>query len=202
MKMVIADTQAVRDGMTQRAFNWSANGGFEIDDWIFDHLNLEETVSEGNRLFAIHIIPHQVIEGEIVYCAFHVEGGAPTIYVSLTVAQDDFILQDASVAENKFSFARTVFGKIIRTLDQPHIGLSLPAEEFLFPAIIDGEVLYSFEVRGDNNHDVDEILKNLGNLVGRVTKDQILDDQVDVNDLSKKIAAYRVATDVPTDIQV
>ncbi|MCY1341553.1 hypothetical protein D9M69_275080 [compost metagenome] len=89
------------------------------------------------------------------------------------------------------SLCSTVTGKIIRTLDQPLIDMSLDTKNFMFPAVIDGEFVWAMEVTGDSHQVIDEMVANLGSVLGRVGKDQIINGDVEVNRLSSTIAAYK-----------
>lgn len=194
--LIIKDNDETRKKVTDLAFKEDPiTGGYEIDNAIFDYLELvkPEDIQKGYRIAAIHLVPYTKVGEEIVYFAFASPSGAPTVYVSFPISDSDFVAKDTTEEELTFSFARTMIGKVVRVLDQPHIGMHFSTKEFKFPAVIDGEFFFAFEVQGENNIVVDELASNLGQVVGRVTQFQIASDEVDVNDYSKKVVNYRAA---------
>lgn len=187
LQLYIADTQEVRDGLTRFRFNWGAERQYMVDDWVMDFLDVASECPDGFRPVAVHIVPYTVVDGEIVYYAFsHPE--TTTLYVSLPIENTDFV---GRVDNPMMSFARTVVGKIIRTMDQPNINMNIDPKEFHFPAVIDGEYVWAVEVKGDNNFVVDEMVKQLGTVLGRITHSQVLADTDVVNTLSQKIVTYK-----------
>lgn len=195
-KLYMLNDQKVRDMITKYGFMQNSAGRYLLDDNFLDFCTVDDDCPEGYRPVAIHIVPYTLHEGEIIYYAFN-SMGLPTIYVSFLLDVDDFC--NHRPGDEVMSPCQSIVGKIIRTLDIPHIGLSLDVNEFKFPAVIDGEFIWVMEVKGDDHHTVDEMVAQLGSVLGRATSNQIVGDEVIVNHLSKAIVTYK--TPAP-DIEV
>ncbi|MNW61909.1 hypothetical protein D3C74_400010 [compost metagenome] len=89
------------------------------------------------------------------------------------------------------SVPRSVIGKIVRTLDAPHIDIELDMSRFMYPSVINGEFIWAMEVKGDDNHTVDELVAQLGTVLGRITKAQVLNKDIEVNALSLAAINYK-----------
>ncbi|MNZ58233.1 hypothetical protein D3C78_762360 [compost metagenome] len=197
-KLYIEVDQVVRDLITKYGFTQNSQGRYMLDDKFLDHCTVADDCPEGYRPVAVHIVPFTIVEGEIIHYAFNT-AQAPAIYVSFLIDVDDFVNHRAG--DELMSPCQSVIGKIIRTLDAPHIDLKLDVENFKFPAVIDGEFIWAMEVKGDDHHTVDELVAQLGTVLGRVTKEQVLNGDVVVNKLSKDVVEYK-APDVAPDITV
>lgn len=186
--LLIQKAKAVDDLLVKHAFTYTPDGErYALDDIVMPYLHCAEDVPEGYRQVAVHIVPYTVQDDEIIYYAFN-SVGKPTIYMSFLIRQEDFTAYKKG--EVNMSFCQTLVGKIVRTFDQPKIDMKLDTSTFKFPAVIDGEFIWSVEVTGDDHHAVDEMVKQLGNVIGRVTNGQIAGDDIPVNELSVKIAKY------------
>lgn len=186
--LLIQKAKAVDDLLVKHAFTYTPDGErYALDDIVMPYLHCAEDVPKGYRQVAIHIVPYTVQDDEIIYYAFN-SVGKPTIYMSFLIRQEDFTAYKKG--EVNMSFCQTLVGKIVRTFDQPKIDMKLDTSTFKFPAVIDGEFIWSVEVTGDDHHAVDEMVKQLGNVIGRVTNGQIAGDDIPVNELSVKVAKY------------
>lgn len=188
LTLFVQKAKAVDKLMAKHAFTYTKDGSrYALDDIVMPYLHCAEDTPEGYRPVAIHIVPYTVVDGEIVYYAFNAQG-KPTIYMSFLIRQDDFTAYQKD--EAAMSFCQTLVGKIVRTFDQPNVDMKLDTDKFKFPAVIDGEFVWSVEVTGDDHHSVDEMVKQLGNVIGRVTNGQIDNGDIPVNDLSLKVVKY------------
>ncbi|MNP89109.1 hypothetical protein D3C85_15090 [compost metagenome] len=184
----VVNTDEVRDGISQRGFNWNVSNIYHLDDWILDYLDIAEECPEGYRPLAIHIVPYSVIDGKVVYWAFATQS-APAVYISFRITQDDFIARDGE-NDRTVSIIKTIIGKIISTFNQPHLDMIMSPASFQFPAVINGEFVWAVEMKGDNNVDVDNLANQLGTVLGRVSQDDITSGVVEMDWLSSKVATY------------
>lgn len=187
-KLYVRDTEKVAKQMGRLAFRTNPKGLYQLDAFIIQHLDIQEECPEGYRPVAVHIMPYTVEEEEIIYYAFN-SLGAPTLYVSFQITPDDFVA--ASDTDPYMSLPRSIVGKIVRTLDAPQIDIALDMERFGFPAVVNGEFIWAMEVQGDDNHTVDELVGQLGTVLGRITKAQVLNKDIEVNTLSAAAVEYK-----------
>ena len=197
-KLYIENNQEVRDLITKYGFAQNAHGRYFLDEPFLDRAVVDEECPEGFRPVALHIVPYTIVEGEIIYYAFN-SMGLPTIYVSFSITPDDFVNHKAG--DELMSPCQSIVGKVIQTFDAPHIDLKVDIDKFKFPAVVDGEFVWAMEVQSADHHTVDELVAQLGSILGRVTKEQIINGDVEVNKLSKDVVAYK-APDVAPDITV
>jgi hypothetical protein len=188
-KLFIENNQAVRDGMTLRRFNWDASGAYHMDEWIMDHLDIAEECPEGYRPATIHIVPYTIANGQIVYWAF---SGAQlaTVYSSLLIEPVDFVARDEQ-KDRTMSFCKTVIGKILRVLDQHHISLRVKTNQFHFPAVIDGEVVWAVEIKASTAEDEKNLIQQLGTPIGQMRAFEFDNPIVQFDSLSIKIVNYK-----------
>lgn len=187
-KLFVRNTDKVTKQMGRLAFRQTPQGLYMLDAWLMEHLDIKDECPEGYRPVAVHILPYTMIDGEMVYYAFN-SLGAPTLYVSFQITPQDFVA--ASETDPYMSLCRSIVGKIVRTLDAPHIDIALDMSRFLFPAVINGEFIWAMEVQGDDNHTVDELVAQLGTVLGRITKEQVLNKDIEVNTLSAAAIQYK-----------
>ncbi|MNI44221.1 hypothetical protein D3C76_112740 [compost metagenome] len=187
LKLCIDTSQEARDLIDATAFSTYASGNYRLDHPIMEHLNCLAEEEEGWRPVAVHVMPFTVVDGKNVYYAFN-SVQDPTLYVSFPIYQDDFV---APEGEQMMSFCRTIIGKIVRTFDAPHIDLKLDMTKFLFPTTVKGEFVWAMEIRGENHQVVDELVGQLGSVLGRVALDDILSGTVQVNSLSFDAVTYK-----------
>lgn len=193
LPLFVLDSDEVRKKMDNAGFK-STGDDYAIDEFIMDYLDIDDECPEGHRPVAVHIVPYTVVDGENVYFGFAAPG-AVAIYVSFPITQQDFV----GKADNPMmSFARTILGKIIRTLDQPHIDISINKDQFYFPAMVAGEPVWAVEVKGDNHHVVDELVAQLGTVLGRITHSGAMDSLEEINELSRRIINYKAEEKVLT----
>jgi len=191
-KLFISSAERVTKLLNNLQFKTHKDGSYKLDDRIMEHLDIQEECPEDHRPVAVHILPYTVVEGEIIYYAFN-SLGAPTLYVSFQITPEDFVSTDKTAPY--LSFCRTIVGKIVRTLDAPAIDLNVDMSRFLFPAVIEGEFIWAMEVKGDDHHTVDELVGQLGTVLGRITRHQVLHDDIEVNALSKAAVKYKAPAD-------
>lgn len=187
-RLFVRDTPKVAKQMGRLAFRQTPKGLYQLDAFIMQHLDIQEECPQGYRPVAVHILPYTMVEDEHVYYAFN-SLGAPTLYVSFQITPEDFVA--ASETDPYMSLPRSIVGKIVRTLDAPHIDIALDMERFGFPAVVNGEFIWAMEVQGDDNHTVDELVGQLGTVVGRITKEQVLNKDIEVNALSLAAIEYK-----------
>lgn len=191
-KLFISSAERVTKLLNNLQFKTHKDGSYKLDDRIMEHLDIQHECPEDHRPVAVHILPYTTIEGELVYYAFN-SLGAPTLYVSFQITPEDFISTDKTAPY--LSFCRTVVGKIVQTMDAPAIDLKVDMSRFLFPAVIQGEFIWAVEVQGDDHHTVDELVGQLGTVLGRITKQQVLNGDIEVNALSKAAIQYKAPAD-------
>lgn len=189
--LYVKDTPEVNALITRLGFKTDTQGLYKLDEPLFDYMEIAEEPLESYRPVAVHIVPYTLIDNKRFYYAFQAEKGA-TVYVSFTITPDDFV--QASDTDPYMSLCRSVVGKIISVLDQEHIDLKIDMSTFLFPAVIDGEFVWAMEVKGDNNVVVDELVAQLGTVIGRVAHSELTDDTEGFNALSAAIVNYKEQT--------
>lgn len=187
-KLFVRNSPKVTKQMGRLAFRTNPKGLYQLDAFIMQHMDIQETCPDGYRPVAVHILPYTMVEDEHVYYAFN-SLGAPTLYVSFQITPEDFVA--ASETDPYMSLNRTIVGKIVRTLDAPHIDIALDMERFMFPSVVNGEFIWAMEVKGDDNHTVDELVAQLGTVIGRITKAQVLNKDIEVNALSLAALEYK-----------
>lgn len=193
-KLFVNKSDKVAKQIGRLAFRHDKDGLYQLDNYIMKYLDIQEECPEGYRPVAVHILPYTLVEDEIVYYAFN-SLGAPTLYVSFQITPDDFVA--ASESDPYMSLCRSIVGKIVRTLDAPQIDIALDMSRFTFPAVIDGEFIWAMEVQGDDHHTVDELVAQLGTVLGRITKEQVLNKDIEVNALSAAAVRYKApASDI------
>lgn len=192
MPLFILDSPDVRVIIDRLGFKKDDTDEYMLDLSITDFLDIATECPVGFRPLAVHVVPYTMVEGEIFYYAFAKEG-LPSIYVSFAISQDDFVQNKP--LDPMMSVCSTIVGKIIRTLDQPLIDMKLDTAKFMFPATVKGEFVWAFEVQGDNHQVVDEMVAQLGTVMGRVAKEQIKNGDVEVNSLSNSIVNYTAPAD-------
>ncbi len=190
--LYILDSPDVKKLLERHAFTKDDSDEYHLDSTVMDYLDVGEECPIGYRPVAVHVIPFTRIGDDIFYYAF-AKDGLPSIYVSFQIWQDDFLTHKTD--DPVMSFCSTVVGKIIRTLDNPLIDMSIDKENFMFPAVIDGEFCWAMEVKGDNHQVIDEMVEGLGTTTGRVSKEQIVNGDVEVNRLSNSIVGYKTDSD-------
>lgn len=186
-KLYVRNTPKVTKQMGRLAFRQTPKGFYQLDAFILQHLDIQEECPEGYRPVAVHVLPYTMVDDEHIYYAFN-SLGAPTLYVSFQITPDDFV--ETSKTDQMMSLPRTIIGKIVRTLDAPQIDIAIDMEHFMYPSVVDGEFIWAMEVKGDDNHTVDELVAQLGTVLGRVTKAQILNKDIEVNALSEAAIRY------------
>lgn len=182
LSLFVKDTPVVTELINKINFEVSRDDSYRLDGEIMEHLDCDEQCPEGFRPVAVHILPFTKVDGKPVYYAFH---GAqqPTLYVSFQITQEDFV---APPGGRTMSLCRTIVGKIIRLFDQPHIGITINKDHFVFPSVINGEFVWAVEVQGDNHQVVDQMVAQLGTIIGRLKEDS----ETPLNGLSQRILAY------------
>lgn len=192
-QLFVHDTDEVRSKMDRAGFQMSGED-YVIDGFIMDHLDVADECPEGHRPVAVHIVPYTVVDGENVYFGFQAPEGT-AIYVSWPIKQEDFV---GKRNNPMMSYARTIVGKIVRMLDQPHIHISLKTDQFYFPAMVAGEPVWAVNVQGDNHHVVDELVGQLGTVLGRITHAGAMESLDEINEMSKRIINYKAEEKVIT----
>lgn len=189
MNLQVLATPEVAALIDRIGFAHTENGLYTLDSTVLEYLNVSDEEIPEHRPVSIHIVPYTVVEEEIIFYAFE-SPKEPTIYVSFPIVQKDFIANPAS-GEETMSLCKTVIGKILRTLTQPEVDIKFDFSTFKFPTVMSGEFVWAFELRGDNDHTVDEMVGRLGTIIGRVTKGQVVDGDIPTNPFSIAIADYK-----------
>lgn len=192
LPLFVLDSPDVSAKIDRLAFKKDDTNEYMLDLVIMDFLDIAPECPVGYRPLAVHIVPYTVVDEEIIYYAFAKEG-LPSIYVSFLIKQDDFVSHNPT--DPMMSLCSSIVGKIVILLDQPHIDMKLDTKDFKFPATIKGEFVWAFEVKGDNNQVVDEMVAQLGTVMGRVAKEQVINGDILVNPLSNLIVTYKAEAD-------
>lgn len=184
-KLIIEATTSVRMEMDLKAFKTDESGAYIMDDWVMCFMDLVEgEIPEGFRPVAVHVVPYTVVDGNFVYYVFQTQS-TPEVFVSFPIQQDDFV--GKNTADQTMSLCRTIVGKVVQVFDQPHLEITLDTDNFKFPAVINGEFVWTIEIKGDNNQSVDDLVAQLGTVIGRTTLDDIENETSLVGSFSKKV---------------
>jgi len=195
MNLYINNTPEANALVEQLNFQHGHDGTYLLDSAVIDHLDVAQDAEEGHRPVAVHILPYTRINDEVYYYAFNT-AGRPAIYVSFPLTSDDFV---TSANQNDyFSLCRTVIGKIVTVFDQPHLDLKLDMRTFMFPSVVNGEFVWSVEVKGDDNVSVDALVAQMGTVIGRIAHRELIEDCEGFNALSAAIIGYKDTVHVPT----
>lgn len=184
-KLVIEAATLVRMGMGLKAFKTDESGAYIMDDWAMERMDLVEgEIPEGFRPVAVHVVPYTVVDGKLVYYVFQTQS-TPEVFVSFPIHQDDFVGKNAD--DQTMSLCRTIIGKVVQVFDQPHLEMTLDTDNFKFPAIINGEFVWTIEIKGEDNQSVDDLVAQFGTVIGRTTLDDIDNEVSLVGPFSKKV---------------
>lgn len=188
-KLYILNDQKVRDMITKYGFMQNSAGRYLLDDTFLDFCTVDDDCPEGFRPATIHIVPYTVVNGQIVYWAFSGTQLA-TVYSSFLIEPADFVARDEQ-KDRTMSFCKTVIGKILRVLDQHHISLRVKTNQFHFPAVIDGEVVWAVEIKASTAEDEKNLIQQLGTPIGQMRAFEFDNPIVQFDSLSIKIVNYK-----------
>lgn len=189
MNLQILNSPEVNSIIDRIGFAHTKDGIYTLDATILEYLNIEVDLIPEHRPVSLHIVPYTIVEEEIIFYAFE-SPKEPTVYVSFPIVHKDFVANPAS-GEEVMSLCKTMIAKVIRTLSQPEIDIKFDFSTFQFPAVLKGEFVWAFELRGDSDHAVDEMVGRLGAVLGRVTVGQATDGDIPLDAFSIEIASYK-----------